>query len=49
MAKSEGASISNFLHLRLRVGHTEHTRPIILGLDAPVSEDKHTTFLFNLP
>ena len=54
MAKSEGPSISNFMHqmLRvdhtdfmhqmLRVGHTEHTS--FPRLDAPVNEDKYATF-----
>ena len=42
MAKSEGPSISNFMHQMLTLGHTEHTTSFP-GLDAPVKEDKHTT------
>ena len=44
MAKSEGPSIPNFMHQMLRVSHTEHTSTIIPRLDAPLNEDKHTTF-----
>ena len=38
MAKSEGLSISNFMHQMLRVGHTEHKRTIITRI-APVNEE----------
>ena len=48
MAKSEGPSICNFMHQTRRVGHSEHTRTFIPGLDAHTTFDKHTTFVFNL-
>ena len=42
MAKSEGPS---FTHQTLRVNTLAPSFP---GLDAPVNEDEHTTFLLNL-
>ena len=41
MAKSEGLSISNFMH---QMATLITLAPSFPRLDAPVNEDKHTTF-----